>query len=63
MTKEETKRKIKKAGGKWSVFIKWMQGQTVGMNEDGTIDYYEYDVERFIRYKCAPQNEPLEEWD
>jgi len=63
MTQEETKKKIKEAGGKWSVFIKWMRGQTVGLNKDDTVNYYEYDVKRFIRYKCDPKNEPLDEWD
>jgi len=29
-------------------FDKWMRGQTVGRYEDGSIDYYEHDVERFI---------------
>ena len=30
-------------------FLKWLEGQTVGVNTDGTIDYYEYDVERYAR--------------
>jgi len=31
----------------WSKFEEWMNGQTVGM-EDGELDYYKWDVERFI---------------
>jgi len=30
-------------------FLEWMAGQTVGINDDGSIDYYEYDVERYAR--------------
>jgi hypothetical protein len=46
------KQKIKQAGGKWSVFLKWMLGETVGLNKDGSTDWYEYDVQRFINYGC-----------
>ena len=56
------KKRIKKAGGSWQVFRKWMAGQTVGM-VNGEIDYYEYDVSRFIRYNCDPAKEPIEEFD
>jgi len=28
-------------------FLKFMRGQTIGINEDGSSDYYECDVERF----------------
>lgn len=30
-------------------FDEFMWGQTVGMNEDGTADYYNHDVQRFVR--------------
>ena len=30
-------------------FLSWMSGQTVGINEDGSTDYYDYDVERYAR--------------
>ena len=63
MTGEEVKKRIKEAGGSIEVFSKWMRGQTVGMYPDGSVDYYEYDVDRFIRYNCNPDNEPIEEWD
>ena len=63
MTIKEAKQLIKKAGGSWSVFMKWMNGQTVGMNKDGSTDFYDYDVNRFIRYKCNPKNEPPEDFD
>jgi len=29
-------------------FHAFMRGQTVGLNKDGSIDYYEHDVERFF---------------
>lgn len=49
MVKEKVLEKLKENNLKWSVFSKWMTGQTVGLTKDGAIDYYEYDVERFIR--------------
>jgi hypothetical protein len=32
----------------WPSFTMWMYGQTIGLNDDGSADYYEYDV---LRYK------------
>ena len=63
MTTKETKNKIKEAGGDWDIFVDWMFGQTVGVSEDGETNWYDHDVDRFIRYKCEPKNEPVEEWD
>ena len=63
MTKQEAHKRILFAGGKPEDFDNWMCGQTVGLNDDGSFDYYKYDVERFIRYKCNPNNEPLSEVD
>lgn len=63
MKEAEVREKIERAGGSWEVFSDWMAGQTCGLDEDGTIDYYEYDVNRFLRYKCNQKNEPLIEWD
>ena len=37
----------------WSLFEQWMEGRTVGVNPDGTFDYYNVDVERFS--KVFPQ--------
>ncbi len=31
----------------WEDFCDWMCGQTMGINEDGSTDYYECDVEAF----------------
>ena len=33
---------------KFNKFIKWMYGQTCGINENGESDYYEWDIIRFI---------------
>jgi NOL1/NOP2/fmu family ribosome biogenesis protein len=30
-------------------FYKWMDGQTVGLDDKGETDWYDCDVERFIR--------------
>lgn len=63
MTTKEVKKRIKDANGKWSIFLKWMNGQTVGMYSNGDTDWYEYDVGRFIKYNCNPNNEPLKDFD
>lgn len=46
MLKEEVLQKIGKKN--WGKFADWMCGQTVGI-KDGELDYYEWDVNRFIR--------------
>ncbi len=33
----------------WDEFCYWITGQTCGLNEDGTSDYYDWDVEAFKR--------------
>ncbi len=63
MTEAQARRAIKDAGGSWTTFSEWMYGQTMGLNEDGSSEYYDEDVNRFIRYKCDPTNEPLAEYD
>lgn len=63
MTIREAEKMITDAGGDIKIFWEWMRGQTMGLNEDGSTDVYEYDVKRFIRYKCNPKNEPLTEVD
>jgi hypothetical protein len=57
MTISQAEQMIKDAGGDVDVFWEWMRGQTLGLNEDGTTDVYDYDVNRFIGYKCNPKNE------
>ena len=63
MTKQRAQEVIKQAGGSWGVFCDWMSSQTVGMDENGEIEYYEYDVYRFVKYKCDPENEPATDYD
>lgn len=48
MVKEKVLEKLKENNLTWSVFATWMEGQTMGV-KDGEIDYYDWDVERFIR--------------
>lgn len=62
MTPQKAQNKIEEAGGSWEVFQYWMCGQTCPFI-DGKVGYYEYDVERFIRYKCDTKNEPPYEVD
>ena len=46
MNKKEV---IKKIGKKrWKEFEEFMRGQTVGLNKDGSFDYYANDVEDFL---------------
>lgn len=63
MTKQQAEQKIIEAGGDVKVFWEFMNGQTMGLNEDGTTDVFDCDVDRFIRYKCDPKNEPLSDFD
>jgi len=49
MKKEEA---IKRIGKKhWKEFNEFMKGQTVGINPDTSTDYYESDVENFLKPK------------
>jgi len=63
MTIQETKKKLKAAGITFSAFLKWMMGQTVGIYPNGETDFYDYDVNRFIRYKGNSENESIGEFD
>lgn len=63
MTIPEAEKEIIDAGGDLSVFWDWMQGQTMSLYSNGDTDVYEEDVERFIRYRCNPKNEPMAEFD
>jgi hypothetical protein len=63
MTEQQVKKKI---GNKnWEKFCEWMTGQTIGLNEDGTTDFYECDVEAFmqkLKTGYDRQDDPLA-WD
>lgn len=61
-TREKTKRLIEAAGGDIAVFDGWMRGQTCPVKH-GKEAYWKHDVDRFIRYKCDPKNEPVEDFD
>lgn len=45
MSEKEVKQKIGEEN--WEKFLQWMRGQTCGLNEDGTTNYYECDVDAF----------------
>lgn len=45
MTEAEVKKLIGKHN--WRKFCKWMYGQTVGSNKDGSINWYDHDVRSF----------------
>ena len=51
MKKDEVIKRIGK--GHWKKFLAFMTGQTVGINPDGSFDYYKCDVENFLR---KPEN-------
>lgn len=63
MKEQEAKKLIEEAGGSWEDFVSWMFGQTVGLNDDGSTDWYDWDVKRFIGYGCKAKNEPLGHFD
>lgn len=48
MQKKEVISKIGKDN--WTKFMKFMYGQTIGINKNGTYNYYECDVENFLRH-------------
>lgn len=31
----------------WEEFLKWMRGQTMGLNEDGSTEFYPWEVMKF----------------
>lgn len=51
MTEQEVRDAIKKSNQTWEEFEYFMRGQTMGLNEDGTTNFYDCDVEKFIRWK------------
>ena len=61
MTEDEVKALLTKNGKSWDAFKDWMDGQTVGLNDDGTTDYYDSDVQRYIRTNGVYKHP--EEWD
>lgn len=34
----------------WQSFLRWMRGQTVGLGDNGKVDYYKHDVQKFCRW-------------
>jgi hypothetical protein len=61
MTTEEVQKKLKKHRLLWGEFMEWMRHQTVGVYPDGSTDWYEEDVARFIRNKG--RKDSVAEWD
>ena len=49
MNKKEIMKLLKEKGRTWKEFNEFMYGQTVSMEENGEINYYECDVENFFR--------------
>ena len=35
----------------WKDFLEWMYGQTVKINDDGSEDFYAWDVRRYVMLK------------
>ena len=48
MRESEVKKLLKENKLSWKEFKDWMRGQTIGVYSDGSPDYYDWDVERFI---------------
>ncbi len=50
------RQEVLKAIGKrnWEKFLEYMKGQTMGINPDGSADYYNQDVKRFLLLKDLP---------
>ena len=52
----EVKTLLKMHGITTKEFNEFMRGQTVGINDDGSTNFYEYDVERFLNTKRRRNN-------
>lgn len=63
MTTEQVRQKLLDHNVSWDQFAKWMEGQTVGVYPDGSTDWYDYDVHRFIRHTLQRSKENSAEWD
>lgn len=48
MTQKELERVLTENKLELDEFNRFIENQTLGINKDGTINYYEYDVERFV---------------
>ena len=48
MRESEVKKLLKENNLSWMEFKDWMRGQTVGIYPDGSLNYYDWDVGRFI---------------
>ena len=49
MKEKEIKEWFDKFGIDWLDFDRWMNGQTVQVDEDNEIIYYPHDVDRFVK--------------
>ncbi|MBI4210976.1 MAG: hypothetical protein HY544_05755 [Candidatus Diapherotrites archaeon] len=52
MKREEALEAIGKKN--WKKFLQHMRGQTLGINSDGSTEYYQHDVERFLLLQSLP---------
>jgi hypothetical protein len=50
-TKKKVEMILKANDLSWDEFDKWMMGQTCPLGEKGEMNYYEYDVERYVNHK------------
>ena len=55
---------IKKYGKEnWEGMLPLMRGNTVGVNDDGSLDYYDYDLERAFEELKGRDLTKFGEWD
>lgn len=50
MSEAEVRAALKAAGLTWESFERWITGQTIGLEPDGSARYYRHDVERFLHW-------------
>lgn len=48
MVESEVKRQLEENNLPWEDFQKWMFGQTVSVLDNGQIEYYDWDVNRYV---------------
>lgn len=63
MTTAEVQQQLAKHNIPWDDFQSWMHGQTVGMDESGGTNWYDHDVERFIKHALRGTKESSVQWD
>ena len=50
MNEKQLRKILKENNRTWEEFLEWMHGQTMSADENGETNYYDWDVDRFIKH-------------